>query len=70
MKLTEKIYDITTGIETVVERELTKEELADKKSLADLISKLEAETQATAIAKSAILDRLGLTDDEAKLLLS
>jgi hypothetical protein len=55
---------------TVIDRELTKEELvqhqADIQTAAQLIAKAEAATA----AKAALLDRLGITADEAKLLLS
>lgn len=62
------IADCTTG--EIIERELTDEELAQE--LADQAEqqpKAEAEA-AKAAEKAALLQRLGLTQDEASLLLS
>jgi|688.fasta_scaffold376952_2 hypothetical protein len=44
--------------------------LADRKARADYQAQIEAEKIANAEAKSALLARLGITEDEAKLLLS
>jgi hypothetical protein len=70
MKTTEKIYDVATGEETIIERDLTQTEL-------DLIAKLAAEDKViseedakAATNKAALLIKLGITADEAKLLLS
>ena len=64
----EKIVDLETGEETI--RPYTKDEIA-------AIEKATAEAQAKAAAdnakeleKAALLSKLGITDDEAKLLLS
>jgi len=69
MKLTEKIYDITTGEETFVEYEETKEET---KRRLDAQKEIQAYEEAKAKAeadKAAILARLGLTEDELKTIL-
>jgi hypothetical protein len=66
-----KIVDIANG--TDIEREMTEEEISDlkeqqkiaKKELADF----EAQAKTKATARQAILDRLGLTADEAAILL-
>jgi hypothetical protein len=63
----EKIYNIKTGETT--ERELSKEAL---KSLAVIQTGLDAEAEQAAIdsaAKTKLLERLGITAEEAKLLL-
>jgi hypothetical protein len=63
----EKIYNIETGETTEVP--LSEERLS---MLAEYQSKIDAEqaqAESDAIAKQAILDRLGLTADEAALLL-
>jgi hypothetical protein len=62
-----KIVDLTTGEEIV--RDATAEEIAQMELDATnaVARKIEAEAQAT--QRQAILDRLGLTADEAKLLL-
>lgn len=62
----------TTG--EVIERPLTAAELAQREAdaaqaEAEQVAK-EAEDAAAAIAKTALLARLGMTADEAKLLLS
>lgn len=62
-----KIFNCETGKEII--RDMNEEELAqlekDKKEF--LKSKKEAEAKAA--ARQSILDRLGLTEDEARLLL-
>jgi hypothetical protein len=63
-----KIHNAETG--EVIEREMTTEELAQRE--ADQLvtaARLQAEAEA-ATAKAALLDRLGITAEEAKLLLS
>jgi hypothetical protein len=55
---------------TVVERDFTKAELAQiEKDKAEQIAK-QAEAEAKATAKAALLNRLGITAEEAALLLS
>lgn len=63
-----KIHNLETGEE--IEREMNAEELADReaKKLA-LAARQEAESEA-AEAKAALLAKLGITEEEAKLLLS
>jgi hypothetical protein len=69
MKITEKEFNAITGEETITEREETAaEKKAREKAEADLIT-AKAEAEAKEVARQAILDRLGLTADEAKLLL-
>lgn len=69
MKIIEKFVDITTGEETITEREETSlektERLEAEKRSADA---LEAESS-RATEKAALLAKLGITADEAKLLL-
>jgi membrane protein involved in colicin uptake len=68
---TKLIVDCSTGVTTEVE--LTAEEIAqreaDAAAFAEAKAKEEAETQAKAEARAGILERLGLTEDEAKVLL-
>jgi len=65
------IVDCETG--ETVERELNKAEKdqqkLDEKRIVEAQNAYQAETQAKEAARQAILDRLGLTADEAKLLL-
>lgn len=64
----EKIVDLSTGEEFY--RDYTAEEVAEVE-----LAKAKAESQAeeaaqAAAAKTALLEKLGITEDEAKLLLS
>jgi hypothetical protein len=71
MTYTEKIIDITTGDETM--RPYTDAEIAAVEAEQALAAaeqaERDAEQAAKAAARQAILDRLGLTADEAALLL-
>ena len=68
---TKLVVDCSTGVTTEVE--LTAEEIAqreaDAAAFAEAKAKEEAEAEAKAEARAAILERLGLTEDEAKVLL-
>jgi hypothetical protein len=68
---TKLVVDCSTGITSEVE--LTAEEIAqreaDAAAFAEAKAKEEADAQAKAEARAAILERLGLSEDEAKLLL-
>ena len=69
MKIITKEFNIQTGEETITERDETAAEKKDRLDFEKEIAAAQAEAQAKAIARLAILDRLGLTADEAKLLL-
>lgn len=61
-------HNTETGeIET---REMTSAELAEHTAMKERYENLAAEAQAKAQAKAELLERLGITADEAKLLLS
>jgi len=70
-----KIYDAETGSETIIELTaeeiavLEEKELAVKNELAKSLAKEQKEADAKAKARQAVLDRLGLTAEEAQLLL-
>ena len=68
MTYTEKIIDVNTGEETL--RPYTAKEIAEvEKAILD--NEAKAQAQATkATEKAALLAKLGITDEEAKLLLS
>ena len=69
MKIIEKEFNLVTGEETITERdETTAEKKAREKAEADY-ALLQAEAEAKAIARQAVLDRLGLTSEEARLIL-
>ena len=69
MKIVEAIVNVATGEETIQEREETVEEKQTREKSEAERKKRNAEAEAKAAARRAILDRLGLTEDEAKLLL-
>jgi membrane protein involved in colicin uptake len=62
----------TTGVESIIE--LTDAEVAELAVQAEAAAakkaEEEAQAEADAVAKAALLDRLGITADEAKLLLA
>jgi len=67
-KPTVRIYDCETG--ETIDREMNDTEFAQYQTdKANAIAKAQAETEA-AKAKAALLQRLGISEDEAKLLLS
>jgi hypothetical protein len=69
MKIIERTFDATTGETTDIEREATAEEIATREALiAEAQAKAEAEATKAA-AKQVVLDRLGITAEEATLLL-
>lgn len=62
-----KIHDVTTG--EVIERDMNAAEL-EQYAIDQAYSQAKAESQAgETSAKAALLERLGITADEAKLLL-
>lgn len=69
MKITEKEFNVATGEETITERDETAAETKERLDYAKQIASQQAEAEAKATARQVILDRLGLTTDEAKLLL-
>jgi hypothetical protein len=69
MKITEKEFNIQTGEEIITERDETTAETQARLEYEAKVAVKQAEAQAKAIARQVILDRLGLTSDEARLLL-
>jgi FMN-dependent NADH-azoreductase len=61
-------HNATTG--KIVERELTEQEIAQIEIDTINSAARQAEAEAKAAEKAALLDRLGITADEAKLLLA
>lgn len=62
-----KIFNATT--KEVVEREMNAEELSQWQAAADEAAEAEAVAATKEAARLALLDKLGITADEAKLLL-
>jgi len=71
-KMTRIEIDCSTGIESIIE--LTDAEVAELAYQAELAAEkkaeVEAQAEADATAKAALLEKLGITADEAKLLLA
>jgi hypothetical protein len=63
-----RIHDLAT--DEVIDREMTTAEFNLWKADQDAESQRQAEFEAKVESKTALLDRLGITEDEAKLLLS
>ena len=70
MKKIEKDFNIITGEETITEREETPQEQAEREAAEAKFSLIQAEAEAKATAKAALLAQLGITEEQAKLLLS
>jgi len=70
MKITEKEFNVITGKETITERDETAAEKKNREALEAQFAKEQAEAQAKATAKAALLSKLGITAEEAALLLS
>jgi hypothetical protein len=68
MTYIERIYDASTG--EITEREYTSDEIAEMKSNEAKAAEFTKELEVKAAQKSALLAKLGITEDEAKLLLS
>jgi chorismate mutase len=69
MKIIEKEFNALTGEETITERDETAQEVAERKSAEAKAITDQAEAEARATQKAALLERLGITEAEAKLLL-
>jgi hypothetical protein len=67
-KLTRTIHNVETG--EIIEQDLTAEELAQWETDQAQAAIRKAEAEADKAAKAALLAKLGITADEAKLLLS
>ena len=70
MKIREYTFDIITGEEKVFERNETADETKSRLDRAAEIAAMQAKAETKATEKAALLAKLGITDDEAKLLLS
>ena len=68
MALNEKIVNVSTGEEVI--RPYTEDEIKEVEAERVKIAAKQKEQQDKAIARALIIEKLGLTEDEAKLLLS
>jgi hypothetical protein len=62
-----RIHDIATN--EIVDREMTVAEFKQYEANLKIDNEIKAKAEAKAVAKSALLEKLGITADEAKLLL-
>ena len=69
MKHIDTNIDAITGEVTVTERDFTADEIKARKKHEEQLAAMQAEAEAKATQKQAILDRLGLTADELKTIL-
>jgi hypothetical protein len=69
MKIIEKEFNAETGEETITERDETAAEQSARETLEAAQAAKQAEAEAKAAERQAILDRLGLSAEEAQLLL-
>jgi len=70
MKITEKTFDLVTGEETLTQRDETTSEKQERETYEAQVLERETAKTKDAVAKAALLAKLGITADEAKLLLS
>lgn len=70
MKITEKEFNVITGEETITERDETAAETKARLEAEKARADLEIQTKLNAENKTALLAKLGITEDEARLLLS
>ena len=70
MKIIDTNFDVLTGETTTTERDETAAEIKERADRAAELAAEQAEAEAKAIQKAALLAKLGINDDEAKLLLS
>ena len=61
------IHNVSTG--EIITREMTEDELVEYQASIEAEKQRQIEAEAKAAARQAILDRLGLTEEEARLLL-
>jgi hypothetical protein len=64
-----KIVEVNCETGEEIIREATKAEKDEAKARQEIVAAREAEAEAKEAARQAVLDRLGLSADEAKLLL-
>lgn len=69
MIIREKMVDLINNTEEIIEREINAEELAEYESALAAVEAKATETAAKEAARAVLLDKLGITADEAKLLL-
>jgi hypothetical protein len=69
MKIVEKEYNIQTGETIITERDETPQEQAQREAAEAEFAVRKAEAEAKAAQRQAVLNRLGITEEEARILL-
>jgi hypothetical protein len=69
MKITEKEFNVQTGETTITERDETATETQVRLERETAQATAQAEAEAKAATRQAILTRLGITEEEARILL-
>lgn len=69
MKIIERIFNAETGKTTDIEREETSQEKTQREAFEAAQAVRQAEVATKAAARQALLNKLGITEDEARLLL-
>jgi hypothetical protein len=69
MKIIEKEFNAITGEETITEREETKDEAKLRLDMEKAVQEAAAIAAQKATDKAAVLAQLGITEEQAKLLL-
>jgi hypothetical protein len=69
MKRIEKEYNVLTGEETITERDETAQEVAEREAAEVALVAKQAETNAKAAQRRAVLEHLKITEEEARILL-
>jgi len=69
MKIIERTHNIQTGETVDIERDETAQEVTERETAEAKFAEEQAEAEAKESARQAVLDRLGLTAEEAQLLL-
>ena len=69
MKIIEKEFNAATGQETITERDETAAETKAREEFETKVAAAQAEAAAKAHERSALLAKLGITEEEAALLL-
>jgi hypothetical protein len=70
MKITEKEFNVITGEETMIERDETPVEKQFRLDHEAEVTAAQAQAEAKAAARQAVLDKLGLSAEEMEALLA
>jgi acyl-CoA reductase-like NAD-dependent aldehyde dehydrogenase len=70
MKTIERIFNASTGETTDIERDMTAEEIAEVERAQAQAAERAIKAAEAATQKQALLNKLGITEEEARLLLS